>query len=200
MIALGIGAQAPVKGKLELSEETKTVLRHDGRFHDLDRRARRLFGRRSCGTSASRTSASSAARPRSAATTPISTIQLPPLDKIRTAGITLRREVSPTYAQDIKHYLTFHRDLVKDLAGRFDVVLMAQGEVEEKKIVLGTPEQKEEAFAALQANKTGSTIGISTRRWRSSTASGCSIPTSSPITRTWCSRRISCSAIACTAT
>jgi polysaccharide pyruvyl transferase WcaK-like protein len=33
-------------------------------------------------------------------------------------------------------------------------VLMAQGEVEEKKIVFGTPEQKEEAFAALKANKT----------------------------------------------
>ena len=81
-------------------------------------------------------------------------IQLPSLDKIRTAGITLRREVSSTYAQDIKQYLTFHRDLVKDLANRFDVVLMAQGEVEEKKIVFGTPEQKEEAFAALKANKT----------------------------------------------
>ena len=34
-------------------------------------------------------------------------------------------------------YLTFHRDLVKELARRFDIVLMAQGEVEEKKIVFG---------------------------------------------------------------
>src|SRR4051794_14445216 len=68
-------------------------------------------------------------------------IKLRPLDRIRTAGITLRREVSGTYAQDIEHYLTFHRGLVKGLASRFDVVPMAQGEVEEKKIVYGTPEQ-----------------------------------------------------------
>jgi polysaccharide pyruvyl transferase WcaK-like protein len=84
---------------------------------------------------------------------PSMAIKLPPLEKVRNVGITLRREVSPAYAQDIKRYLTFHRDLVKSLAARFDVVLMAQGEVEEKKMVFGTPEQKEEAFAALRANK-----------------------------------------------
>jgi hypothetical protein len=80
-------------------------------------------------------------------------IQLPALEDVRTAGITVRREVSSTYARDIQQYLTFHRDLVKSLAARFDVVLMAQGEVEEKKIVFGTPEQKEEAFRALRADK-----------------------------------------------
>src|SRR5262249_30560410 len=78
---------------------------------------------------------------------------LPPLEEIRQVGITCRREVSPAYAQDIKRYLTFHRDLVKDCARRFDVVLMAQGEVEEKKIVFGTAEQREEAILALKANK-----------------------------------------------
>jgi Polysaccharide pyruvyl transferase len=45
-----------------------------------------------------------------------------------------------------------HRDLVKDIAARFDVELMAQGEVEEKKLVQGTVAQKQEALAALQAN------------------------------------------------
>ncbi len=153
VIAWGIGAQAPVKGKIELSDETKTVLRMmadsttsigvRGAYSaqvlwDIGIKNVRIVG---CPTAFRRNN-------------PDLNIQLPSLDKIRTAGITLRREVSSTYAQDIKQYLTFHRDLVKDLANRFDVVLMAQGEVEEKKIVFGTPEQKEEAFAALKANKT----------------------------------------------
>ncbi|QFU17181.1 polysaccharide pyruvyl transferase family protein [Microvirga thermotolerans] len=152
VIAFGIGAQAPVKGKIELSEETKTVLRMmadsttsigvRGTYSaqvlwDIGIRNVRIVG---CPTAFRRNN-------------PNLTIQLQPLDKVRYVGITMRREVSPAYAQDIKRYLTFHRDLVKSLAQRFDVVLMAQGEVEEKKIVFGTPEQKEEAFAALRANK-----------------------------------------------
>jgi polysaccharide pyruvyl transferase WcaK-like protein len=151
VIAWGIGAQAPVKGKLELSEETKTMLRLmadstasigvRGAYSaqvlwDLGIKNVRIVG---CPTAFRRNN-------------PDLEIKLPTLDQIKTAGITLRREVSQTYAQDIKQYLTFHRDLVKNLASRFDVVLMAQGEVEEKKIVFGTPEQKEEAFAALKAN------------------------------------------------
>ncbi|NIX78343.1 polysaccharide pyruvyl transferase family protein [Microvirga terricola] len=152
VIAYGIGAQAPVKGKLELSDETKTVLRMmadsttsigvRGTYSaqvlwDIGIRNVRIIG---CPTAFRRNN-------------PNMKIQLPPLEKVRYAGITMRREVSPAYAQDIKRYLTFHRDLVKSLAQRFDVVLMAQGEVEEKKIVFGTQEQKEEAFAALRANK-----------------------------------------------
>lgn len=153
VIAWGIGAQAPVKGKIELSDETKTVLRLmadsttsigvRGAYSaqvlwDIGIKNVRIVG---CPTAFRRNN-------------PDLEIKLPPLESIRTAGITLRREVSATYAQDIKQYLTFHRDLVKSLAARFDVVLMAQGEVEEKKMVFGTPEQKEEAFAALRANKT----------------------------------------------
>ncbi|RDI58812.1 polysaccharide pyruvyl transferase family protein [Microvirga subterranea] len=153
VIAWGIGAQAPVKGKIELSDETKTVLRMmadsttsigvRGAYSaqvlwDIGIKNVRIVG---CPTAFRRNN-------------PDLEIKLPPLDAIRSAGITLRREVSATYAQDIKQYLTFHRDLVKSLAARFDVVLMAQGEVEEKKMVFGTPEQKEEAFAALRANKT----------------------------------------------
>ncbi|WP_449375098.1 hypothetical protein [Bosea thiooxidans] len=57
-------------------------------------------------------------------------IRLPSLDQVRKAGVTLRREVSKTYAQDIRRYLTFHRDLVKAMADRFEVTLMSQGEVE----------------------------------------------------------------------
>lgn len=152
VIAWGIGAQAPVKGKIELSEETKLVLRMmadstasigvRGAYSaqvlwDIGIRNVRIVG---CPTAFRRND-------------PNLQIKLPPLERVKSAGITMRREVSPAYAQDIKRYLTFHRDLVKDLAARFDVVLMAQGEVEEKKMVFGTPEQKEEAFAALRANK-----------------------------------------------
>ena len=152
VLAFGIGAQAPVKGKLELSEETKTVLHMmadsttsigvRGAYSaqvlwDLGIKNVRIVG---CPTAFRRND-------------PELNIKLPDLDQVREIGITLRREVSPTYAQDIRQYLTFHRDLVKELAGRFDAVLMAQGEVEEKKLVFGTAEQKEEAIAALKANK-----------------------------------------------
>lgn len=152
VIAFGIGAQAPVKGKIELSDETKTVLRMmadsttsvgvRGAYSaqvlwDIGIRNVRIVG---CPTAFRRND-------------PNLTITLPPLETVKYVGVTMRREVSPAYAQDIKRYLTFHRDLVKSLAERFDVVLMAQGEVEEKKIVFGTPEQKEEAFAALRTNK-----------------------------------------------
>ncbi len=152
VIAFGIGAQAPVKGKLALSEETKTVLHMmadstpsigvRGTYSaqvlwDIGIRNVRIVG---CPTAFRRND-------------PNLAIKLPELGSVRDVGITMRREVSPTYAQDIKRYLTFHRDLVKELAARFDVTLMAQGEVEEKKLVFGTDEQKEEAIAALKANK-----------------------------------------------
>jgi hypothetical protein len=151
VIAFGIGAQAPVKGTLKLSEETKTVLHMmadstasvgvRGAFSaqvlwDIGIRNVRIIG---CPTAFR-------------ANDPNLSIKLPRLEDVRKAGVTLRREVSPSYAKDIKRYLTFHRDLVKSLAQRFDTVLMAQGEVEEKKIVFGTPEQREEGIAALKAN------------------------------------------------
>ncbi|SCZ12235.1 polysaccharide pyruvyl transferase family protein [Microvirga guangxiensis] len=151
VIAWGIGAQAPVKGKLELSEQSKTMLRLmadsttsigvRGAYSaqilwDLGIKNVRIVG---CPTAFRRNK-------------PDLEIKLRPLDQIRTAGITLRREVSGTYARNIEQYLTFHRDMVKEMATRFDVVLMAQGEVEEKKIVFGTPEQREEGIAELKAN------------------------------------------------
>jgi hypothetical protein len=151
VIAFGIGAQAPVSGKLELSETSRTVLKLmadstasvgvRGTYsaevlNGIGIKNVRIIG---CPT------AFRANRPDLA-------IRLPALDSVKQVGVTLRREVSPTYARDIKRYLTFHRDLVKALAGRFDATLMAQGEIEEKKLALGTPAQKEEAMAALRQN------------------------------------------------
>ena len=152
VIAFGIGAQAPVSGKLELSEDTKTVLKliSDSTaslgvrgtysaevLNDLGIRNVRIIG---CPTAFRNND-------------PNLAIRLPPLEQIKTAGVTLRREVSKTYAQDIKRYLTFHRSLVKAMADRFEVTLMSQGEVEEKKLALGTPEQKAQALAALKENE-----------------------------------------------
>ena len=151
VIAFGIGAQAPVKGLMELSESTKEVLRViadlstsigvRGAFSaevlaDIGIDNVRIVG---CPTAFR-------------GLNPDLNIKLGPLEGIEKVGITIRREVSPTYAQNIERYLTFHRDLVKSLARRFDTTLMAQGEVEEKKLVFGTDDQKEEAMASLRAN------------------------------------------------
>ena len=151
VIAFGIGAQAPVSGKLELSEATKTVLKLIGDstaslgvrgtysaevLNDLGIKNVRIIG---CPTAFRNNN-------------PNLAIRLPALEQVKKAGITLRREVSKTYAQDIQRYLTFHRDLVKAMADRFEVTLMSQGEAEEKKLALGTPEQKAAAMAALKDN------------------------------------------------
>jgi polysaccharide pyruvyl transferase WcaK-like protein len=151
VLAFGIGAQAPVSGKLELSEDSKTVLKLiadstasvgvRGTYsaevmHELGIRNVRIIG---CPTAFRNN------RPDLA-------IRLPALDSVSRVGVTLRREVSKHYAKDIKRYLTFHRDLVKAMAERFEVTLMSQGEVEEKKLALGTLEQKQEGMAALREN------------------------------------------------
>ena len=150
VLAFGIGAQAPSKGELVLSDETRRVLR-------LIADSTASLGVRGAYTAEvlSRigiknvriVGCPTAFRNRD----PGLEIRLPPLDRVREVGLTLRREVSPDYALDVQRYLTFHRDLIKEVAARFNVVLMAQGEIEEKAIVLGTQEQKEAAIAALKA-------------------------------------------------
>ncbi len=151
VIAFGIGAQAPVSGKLELSEDSKTVLKLiadstasvgvRGTYsaevmNELGIRNVRIIG---CPTAFRNNR-------------PDLSIRLPALETVKQVGVTLRREVSKHYAKDIKRYLNVHRDLVKAMAERFEVTLMSQGEVEEKKLALGTPEQKQEGMAALHEN------------------------------------------------
>jgi len=63
-----------------------------------------------------------------------------------------RQEVSAAYARDIARYSQVQRDTLLSAAVRFDVTVMAQGEVEEKKIVLGTEAQRDEALATLVAS------------------------------------------------
>lgn len=151
VLAFGIGAQAPTDGRMDLSQSTRNVLRIisestasigvRGAFtaevlRDLGIENTRIIG---CPTAFRKND-------------PYLRISLPRLDTVRKVGISVRREVSPAYAKDIRQYLTFHRDLIKSFAARFDTTLIAQGELEEKKLVLGTAAQKEEAVAALKEN------------------------------------------------
>jgi hypothetical protein len=150
VVVFGIGAQAPTRGPLTLSDETKRVLRliadHTASvgvrgaytaevLWNIGIKNVRIVG---CPTAFRRND-------------PDLRIDLPPLSTVRRVGVTLRREVSAAYAQEVERYLCLHRELVGDLASRFDVELMAQGEVEEKKLAIGTPEQKAEALAQLTA-------------------------------------------------
>jgi hypothetical protein len=149
VIAFGIGAQAPVKGRLELSDETKRVLALiadrsvslgvRGTFTadvlwQLGIRNTRIIG---CPTVFRHND-------------PGLRIDLPKLEDVRRVVFTLRREVGGDYAKDVRHYLTLQRDTILDLAQRFDLHVMAQGEVEEKKVLWGTPEQKASAVEALR--------------------------------------------------
>ncbi|HVY19756.1 MAG TPA: polysaccharide pyruvyl transferase family protein [Bauldia sp.] len=151
VIAFGIGAQAPVKGKLTLSKESRTAFRImadsttslgvRGAYSaqvlwDIGVRNVRIVG---CPTAFR-------------GNDPYLSITLPKLDDVKNVGVTLRREVSSEYARDIDRYLSVHRDLIKSMSARFNTTLMAQGEVEEKKLVMGTDEQKAEAWALLKGN------------------------------------------------
>jgi hypothetical protein len=151
VIAFGVGAQAPVSGRLELSEESRRIWRTmaDGCatmgvrgeytadvLWNIGIRNVRIVG---CPT---------AFRGRD----PDLRIDLPPLADVRRVGLTMRREVSKYYSPDVKTYLEVHRDFVKQMSRRFDTVLMMQGEVEEKKILWGTPEQQTAAWQHLKTS------------------------------------------------
>lgn len=77
-------------------------------------------------------------------------IDLPPLEQIRRVAYTLRREVGHDYAQDVQHYLDLQRDTILDLARRFDLDVLAQGEVEEKQVLWGNVVQRAAALAKLR--------------------------------------------------
>lgn len=150
VIAFGIGAQAPSSGPLLLSDETKKIL-HAISHHcvtlgvrgsytaqvlwDLGIKNSRIIG---CPT---------LFRHRN----PDLRLDLPDLGSIRRLGYTLRREVSVTYSKDIDRYLKLQHETIIDLSKRFELTLMAQGEIEEKKVVQGTPEQKAAALDTLSA-------------------------------------------------
>src|SRR6185436_7509546 len=148
VIAFGIGAQAPARGPLRLSDQTKaeeramsercTTMGVRGAYTadvlwGLGVKNVRIIG---CPTLYRRRD-------------PNLRIDLPTLDAVRQVAFTLRREVGGDYAQDVARYLTLQREAILALAGRFDLTVMTQGETEEKAVLFGTPEQRDEALATL---------------------------------------------------
>jgi len=77
-------------------------------------------------------------------------IDLPPLEQVRHVAYTLRREVGHDYAQDVRRYLDLQRETILALADRFELDIMAQGEVEEKQILWGNPSQQSAARQVLR--------------------------------------------------
>jgi Polysaccharide pyruvyl transferase len=151
VLAFGVGAQAPAKGKLELSPQGRriwqmiadrsTTLGVRGTYTaevlwDMGIRNVRIVG---CPTAFRNND-------------PDMRIDLPALDAVRQIGFTVRREVSPAYSPNVQLYIQRHRDIIKEMSRRFDIRLMMQGEVEEKKLLWGTDAQKAEAWAHLKSN------------------------------------------------
>lgn len=150
IIAFGIGAQSPVHGPLQLSDAARRVVALIAErsvsmgvrgaytadvLWSLGVRNIRIVG---CPT---------AFRARD----PELRIDLPPLDAVREVGFTLRREVGWDYAQDVTRYLDLQRATMLSLAGRFSLDILAQGEVEEKFVLLGTEQQRAAGLATLRA-------------------------------------------------
>ena len=77
-------------------------------------------------------------------------IDLPPIESVREVAYTLRREVDAAYAKDLRRYLGLQRETILDLADRFQLDVLAQGEVEEKQILWGDPVMRARAIGKLR--------------------------------------------------
>ena len=149
VLAFGIGAQAPSKGPLVLSQAARRVLAMIAErsvslgvrgaytadvLWSLGIRNARIVG---CPTIFRNNN-------------PGLRIDLPPIESVRDVAYTLRREVDPSYAKDTARYLDLQRDTILELSRRFRLDVLAQGEVEEKNILWGNEAQRERAFATLR--------------------------------------------------
>ena len=149
IIAFGIGAQAPSKGPLVLNEGTRRVLAI------IAERSVSLGVRGAYTADVLWSQGIRNARIIGCPTVfrnndPNLRIDLPPLGSVRDVAYTLRREVDPSYAQDLPRYLDLQRDTILDLSRRFNLDVLAQGEVEEKNILWGNPEQRGRNIAKLR--------------------------------------------------
>lgn len=149
IIAFGVGAQAPARGKLELGSRGRRIWQTIGDhattlgvrgsytsevLWEIGVKNTRIVG---CPTAFR-------------CNDPNLKIDLPPLETVRQVGFTVRREVSPAYSPDVDLYIERHRQSIAEMARRFDLTLMVQGEVAEKKILWGTDEQRAEAWRELK--------------------------------------------------
>ena len=150
IVAFGIGAQAPSKGPLVLNQATRRVLAL------IAERSVSLGVRGAYTADVLWSQGIRNARIVGCPTIfrnndPNLRIDLPPLESVRNVAYTLRREVDVTYAKNLARYLDLQRDTILDLAGRFNLDVLAQGEVEEKNILWGNAEQRAHAIAKLRA-------------------------------------------------
>lgn len=150
IIAFGIGAQAPSKGPLVLNQGTRRVL------DMISERSVSMGVRGNYTADVLWSHGIRNARIIGCPTVfrnndPNMRIELPPLESVRDVAYTLRREVDGAYAKDLHRYLDLQRETILDLAGRFKLDVLAQGEVEEKNILWGDPEQRGRAMAKLRA-------------------------------------------------
>jgi hypothetical protein len=149
VIAFGIGAQAPSKGPLMLNQATRRML-------SLIAERSVSIGVRGAYTAdvlwalGIRNVRVIACPTVFRNNDPGLRIDLPPLETVRDVAYTLRREVDVTYAKDLRRYLDMQRETILDLAGRFNLDILAQGEVEEKAVLWGNPEQKAAAIQRLR--------------------------------------------------
>ena len=149
IIAFGIGAQAPSKGPLLLNEGTRRVLAI------IAERSVSLGVRGAYTADVLWSQGIRNARIIGCPTVfrnndPNLRIELPPLERVRDVAYTLRREVDPTYAQDLPRYLDLQRGTILDLSRRFNLDVLAQGEVEEKNILWGNTAQRARNIAKLR--------------------------------------------------
>ena len=149
IIAFGIGAQAPSKGPLLLNAGTRRVLAI------IAERSVSLGVRGAYTADVLWSQGIRNARIIGCPTVfrnndPNLRIELPPLESVREVAYTLRREVDPSYAQDLPRYLDLQRDTILDLSRRFNLDVLAQGEIEEKNILWGNPEQRGRNIAKLR--------------------------------------------------
>ncbi len=149
VIAFGIGAQASSKKKLVLNQATRRVL-------SLIAERCQSFGVRGAYTADVLWSVGVRNVRIVACPTifrnndPALRIDLPALESVRDVAYTLRREVDLTYAQDLRRYLDLQRQTILDLAQRFSLDVLAQGEVEEKNVLWGNPGQRDAALDKLR--------------------------------------------------
>lgn len=149
VIAFGIGAQASSKRPLQLNQATRRVLAL------IAERSTSLGVRGAYTADVLWSLGIRNARIIACPTVfrnndPLLRIDLPPLGSVRNVAYTLRREVDVTYAQDLHRYLDMQRGTILDLSRRFDLDVLAQGEVEEKNLLWGNESQRNAALQALR--------------------------------------------------
>ena len=149
VIAFGIGAQAPSKGPLLLSQATRRVLALIAE-RSVSLGVRGSYTADVLWNLGIRNTRIIACPTVFRNNDPGLRIDLPPLESVRDVAYTLRREVDVTYAQDLRRYLDLQRQTILELGERFNLDVLAQGEIEEKSILWGNASQKAEALQKLR--------------------------------------------------